>query len=41
MQPKNIIIPHEIPGKPWETLGTDMFTLNNNNYFCVVDYYSI
>ena len=22
---------HEIPGKPWEVIGPDMFTLNNKN----------
>ena len=27
---------HEIPGKPWEVLGADTFTLNNKNYLCIV-----
>ena len=31
---------HEAPGKPWEVVGSDMFTLHNKNYLCIVDYYS-
>ena len=30
-QPKEKIIHHDIPGKPWEVIGVDMFTLNNKN----------
>ena len=30
-QPKEKVIHHDIPGKPWEIIGTDMFTLNNKN----------
>ena len=29
---------HEIPGKPWEVIEADMFTLYNRNYLCIVDY---
>ena len=28
---------HEIPGKPWEVVGADMFTLHNKNYLSIVD----
>ena len=38
-QPKEKIIHHEIPAKPWEIFGADMFTLHNRNYLCIVDYY--
>ena len=39
-QPRETIINHNIPGKLWEVIGADMFTLNNNNYLCIVDYCS-
>ena len=39
-QLKEKFIHHEIPGKLWEVLGADMFTLNNKNYLCIVDYHS-
>ena len=31
---------HEIPGKPREVIGVDMFSLHNKNYLCIVDYHS-
>ena len=34
------MIHHNIPGKLWEVTGANMFTLNNNNYLCIVDYHS-
>ena len=40
MQPKENIIHPEIPGKPWEVTEADVFTLQNNNYLCIVDYHS-
>ena len=30
-QPKEKLIHHNIPGKPWEVIGVDMFTLNSKN----------
>ena len=39
MQLKEKLICHNIPGKPWEVLGADMFTLNNENYLCILDYH--
>ena len=33
-------IHHNITGKPWYIIGVDMFTLNNKNYLCIVDYHS-
>ena len=33
------IIHHKIPAKPWEIVGTDMFTLHNKNYLCIVNYH--
>ena len=37
-QPKEKIIHHDIPLRPWEVLGVDIFHLSNKNYLCVVDY---
>ena len=38
--PKEKIIHHDIPLKPWEVVGADIFHFNNINYLCVVDYNS-
>ena len=40
MQPKEKIIHHEVPLRPWEAVGADVFHFNNINYLCVVDYNS-
>ena len=40
MQPKEKIIHHDIPLRPWEVLGADVFYFNNKNYLCIVDYHS-
>jgi len=32
--------PHEVPWLPWETVGSDLFELNKENYLVLVDYYS-
>ena len=37
-QPKEKIIHHDIPLRPWEVIGTDAFQINNKNYLCIVDY---
>ena len=34
------IIHHEIPLRPWEAVGADVFHFNDINYLCVVDYSS-
>ena len=39
-QPKETLIPHEIPTRPWQVLGTDLFSFHGNNYLIVADYYS-
>ena len=39
-QPKEKNIHHDIPMRPWEVIGADVFQLNNNNYLCIVDYHS-
>ncbi|RXN13854.1 sec1 family domain-containing 2-like protein [Labeo rohita] len=37
---KEPLISHPIPNRPWQTVGTDLFTWNNEDYIVVVDYYS-
>ena len=39
-QPKEKIVHHNIPFRPWEVLGADVFHFNNKNYLCIVDYHS-
>lgn len=39
-QGKEPLIQHEQPSRPWEKVATDMFTYNDKNYLCTVDYYS-
>ncbi|XP_052819930.1 uncharacterized protein K02A2.6-like [Mya arenaria] len=38
--PKEPLIPLEIPDYPWQIIGTDLFTWENRNYLLIVDYYS-
>ena len=40
MQPQEKIIHHDIPLRPWEVVGADMFHYNNKNKLCIVDYNS-
>ena len=39
-QPKENIIHHDIPLRPWEVVRADVFHFNNKNYLCIVDYNS-
>ena len=39
-QPKEKMIHHDIPLRPWEVLGADLFHFNNKNYLCIADYHS-
>ena len=40
MQPKEKIIHHEIPLRPWEVLGVGISQFNNKNYLCIIDYHN-
>ena len=39
-QTSESLMPHEIPSKAWQIVGTELFNLNNCEYLIVVDYYS-
>ena len=34
------MIPHEIPTRPWKKIGIDYFTLLNQDYLLIIDYFS-
>ena len=34
------IIPYEMPHKPWDMVGANIFTIKNNTLLCIVDYHS-
>ena len=40
MQPEEKIIHHDIPLRPWDVVGMDVFHFNNKNYLCIIDYNS-
>ena len=37
---RETLLPHEVPTRPWQTLGTDLFEFKGENYLIIVDYYS-
>ena len=39
-QPRETLQPHEIPTRPWQIIGTDLFALKGAEYLIVADYYS-
>ena len=39
MNIKEPLVPHNIPQKPWHTLGSDLFFWNNASYLVISDYY--
>ncbi|KAJ8250040.1 hypothetical protein COCON_G00232560 [Conger conger] len=38
--PKEALLSHAIPERPWQVTGTDLFTWSSRDYMVVVDYYS-
>ena len=38
--PKEPMLPHPIPERPWQVIATDLFKWNNMDYIVAVDYYS-
>jgi len=39
-QPKETLKPHDIPGLPWQVVGTDLFDYGGHTYLVVTDFYS-
>ena len=39
-QQKEPLLPTEVPERPWQIVGTDLFDLEGNKYLILVDYYS-
>ena len=39
-QPREPLMPHEIPSRPWQKVGTDLFLFDQRQYLITVDYYS-
>ncbi len=37
---KEPMMSHTKPGRPWQKVGTDLFEINGQQYFLIVDYYS-
>ena len=40
IQPKDKIMPYGVPGRPFKTVGADIFRNNNKDYLCIGDYHS-
>ena len=39
-QPKETLIPYDVPDRPWAKVGVDLFNFNKTNYLIIVDYFS-
>ena len=39
-QSEEPLIMHEVPQRPWQKVGIDIYTIENRNYLVTVDYYS-
>lgn len=39
-QPPEPLLQHEVPERPWEKVGTDLFTIHGRNYLVTADYFS-
>ena len=39
-QQKETLHPHDVPNRPWEKLGCDIFEVDGRSYLCTVDYFS-
>lgn len=40
LQPSETLLQYEIPSRPWQILGIDLFCFEGNNYLIVADYFS-
>ena len=39
-QPAETFKPHEIPTRPWQVVGSDLFYFDEHDHLLVADYYS-
>ena len=39
-QPREPLMPHEIPSRPWQKVGTDLLQFDGRQYLITIDYYS-
>jgi hypothetical protein len=39
-QTSETLQPHELPSRPWEKVGVDLFSINGQDYMVTVDYFS-
>ena len=39
-QPHEPLKQHEVPTRPWQIVGTDLFVVNRDSYLIICDYYS-
>ena len=39
-QPRETMIPSDLPPRPWHTIGTDLFLFDDDEYLLIADYYS-
>lgn len=39
-QCKEPLLPHEVPSRPWQKVGMDLFEFSKHNYLLIIDYYS-
>jgi transposase InsO family protein len=39
-QPQETLFLHDVPSRPWEKIGTDIFTYDDRQYLVTADYYS-
>ena len=39
-QPNEPLLQHGLPHRPWETVGTDLFSMDGDEYLIIVDYWS-
>ena len=39
-QPRESLMPHEVPTRPWQKVGVDLFEMHKKEYLVCVDYYS-
>ena len=39
IQPKDKVMLHKKPGRPWDYVRADIFKINNKHYLCILDYH--